>query len=196
MEAAAMVGPVFGINLVVDGRGDHVALPSGHYEQAWLESCRLVDAYNGVPIAGRFDAVVTTCGGFPKDMNLYQASKTMINAYQAVRENGRVVFFAQCREGGGPPEFFDWSHYQQQGTLDATLREHFTIAGYVFYVCCEIAAHTDFHMLSTIPAQTLAPMRIHGYATEEQILELLDFGEQSVAVMPHGSSTVPLVQKP
>ena len=57
MEATAMVAPLFGINLVVDGRGDHIALPSGHYARAWEESCRLVDRFNGVPTTpncGRF----------------------------------------------------------------------------------------------------------------------------------------------
>ncbi len=191
MEAAAMVAPVFGINLVVDGRGDHIALPSGHYIAAWEESCRLVDRFNGVSIAERFDAVVVSCGGFPKDLNLFQASKTMINARQAVKDGGRVVFLAECPEGGGPAAFFGWSKPLAEGRLDAALREDFTIAGYVFYVCCEIAAHTDFHMLSRLPADVLHPMRIHGI-DEAELPALLDFGGGRVAVMPYGSSTVPM----
>lgn len=192
MEAAAMVAPVFGINLVVDGNGDHIALPSGDYDKAWTHSCALVDRYNGVPIGGKFDAVVVACGGFPKDINLYQSSKTMINAYQAVRTGGRMVFLSECREGGGPPAFFDWARFQQAGTLDAELRKNFTIAGYVFYACVEIARHTDCHMLSLIPPETLAPLHIHGHTNVAEIQALLDFGTKSVAVMPHGSSTVPI----
>ncbi|MDD3214394.1 MAG: nickel-dependent lactate racemase [Eubacteriales bacterium] len=193
LEAAEMVAPVFGINLVVDGNGDQIALPSGDYIKAWEESCRLVDRYNGVPICEKADAVVATCGGFPKDINLYQSSKTLINAYQAVKEGGTLVFMSECREGGGPAAFFDWSRYQKQGTLDAELRSNFTIAGYIFYVCCEIAARTNLQMLSTIPAETLAPLNMHGHSTPEELQKLLDFGEQSVIVMPHGSSTVPML---
>ncbi len=191
-EAAAMVSPVFGINLVVDGRGDHLALPSGHYTLAWAESCRLVDQYNGVPIPARFDAVVASCGGFPKDMNLYQGAKTMINAYQAVKPGGRVVLLAECPQGGGPAEFFDWSRHLPDGRLDAALRADFSIAGYVFYVCCEIARNTDFHMLSKLTPQVLAPMGIHHVENEAALAALMDFGQQSVAVMPFGGSTVPI----
>ena len=194
VEAAEKVKPVFGINLVVDANGDHLALPSGGYLASWEESCRLVDRYNGVVITQKYDAVVTACGGFPKDINLYQSSKTMINAYQAVREGGRLIFLSECREGGGPAAFFDWSRYQAEGTLDMELRKHFTIAGYIFYVCCEIAAHTDLHMLSEIPSDAVAPMRIHGHAHPWEIQQLLDFGDQTVAVMPHGSSTVPILK--
>ncbi len=195
MEAAAMVRPVFGINLVVDGNGDQIALPCGDYIAAWEASCRLVDRYNGVPIAGKADAVVVSCGGFPKDINLYQSSKTMINAYQAVKEGGTLIFISECREGGGPAAFFDWSQYQKTGTLDAELRKNFTIAGYIFYVCCEIAAHTNMHMLTAIGADTLAPMRITGHNDSAELQKLMDFGGQRVIVMPHGSSTVPMVSK-
>ena len=195
MEAAEMVAPIFGINLVVDGGGNHVALPSGHYVQAWEKSCRLVDRYNGVPIAQKYDAVIASCGGFPKDLNLYQSSKTMINAYQAVKNGGRLVFLSECCEGGGPPAFFDWNRYQCEGTLDRHLRQNFTIAGYIFYVCCEIALHTDLHMLSRIPPETLAAMRIHGHAAPASLQPLLDFGGQRIAVMPHGANTVPILQQ-
>jgi len=195
MEAAEMVRPAFGINLVVDGTGDHIALPCGDYALAWEESCHLVDRYNGVPIEQKFDAVVVSCGGFPKDINLYQGSKTLINAYQAVREGGRLVLLGEFREGGGPAAFFDWSRCQREGKLDEELRKHFTIAGYIFYVCCEIASHTDCHMLTAIPAEVLAPMGIHGHAEASAVAKLLDFGNQRVAVMPHGSSTVPIVLK-
>jgi len=192
LEAQAMVAPAFGINLVVDGNGALIALPSGDPEAAWRESCRLVDRYNGVPIEQKADVVVATCGGFPKDINLYQSSKTMINAYQAIREGGTLVFLSECREGGGPAAFFDWSRAQKEGTLDRELRARFTIAGYIFYVCCEIAAHTDLHMLTSIPPETLRPMRITGHGSPEELQTLLDFGEKSVYVMPHGSSTVPM----
>lgn len=195
MEAAEMIAPVFGINLVVDGNGDHIALPCGDWAKSWEESCRLVDQYNGVSIAQKYDAVVTACGGFPKDINLYQSSKTMINAYQAIREGGTLVFISECREGGGPAAFFDWAKYQRDGTLDAELRKNFTIAGYVFYACVEIASHTDFHILSSIPAETVAPLHMHGHVNAQDIERLLDFGDKTVAVMPHGSSTVPILQK-
>lgn len=196
MEAAAMVAPVFGINLVVDAQGDAIALPSGDWALAWAESCRLVDRYNGVAIPAKADAVVVSCGGFPKDMNLYQGSKTLINAYQAVREGGRLMLIAQCPEGGGPAEFFGWSRYLPAGRLDAALREDFTIAGYVFYACCEIAAHTELHMLSQLPGATVAPMGVHACADVAEMQRMMDFGDQTVYVMPNGGGTVPMVERP
>ncbi len=195
MEAAAMVGPVFSINLVVDSNGSLLAMPSGDWQKAWEESCHLVDRYNGVPLKEKADVVLTSCGGFPKDINLYQSSKTLINAYQAVKEGGTLIFISECREGGGPEEFFGWSRYLPSGTLDKELRAHFTIAGYIFYACCEMASHTQMYVMSKLPAETLRDMKIQGVNTVEELQSLLDFGDRHVIVMPHGSSTVPVLQK-
>ena len=48
-------------------------------------------------------------------------------------------------------------------------------------------------MLSTIPADTLESLGFHGHGDPAEIRKLLDFGDKSVIVMPHGSSTVPIV---
>ena len=131
-EAAAMVNPAFGINMIADGQGRHLALPSGHWMQAWQKSCALVDKFNGVEIPTQADAVVVCAGGFPKDINLYQSCKSLINGFQAVKPGGKIVFISECREGGGPAEFFGWSKYLPDNTLDNALRANFSVAGYIF----------------------------------------------------------------
>ena len=193
LDAAALVAPVFGINLVVDGVGRHLALPSGNWRTAWEESCRLVDRYNGVPIQKRADAIVASTGGFPKDINLYQGCKTMINAFNGVKPGGKIFFICECREGGGPAAFFGWSKPLSEGflKLDSELRAHFTIAGYIFYACVEIAMKTDVHMLSLLPADVLRDMKITGH-TAEEMQQMMDFGDQHVIVMPHGGATFPM----
>ena len=172
--------------------GPHARKLQGHWLHAWEKSCELVDAFNGVEIPVRADAVVVCAGGFPKDINLYQSSKTMINAYQAVKEGGELYFLSECCEGGGPEAFFGWSRFLPDD-LDSALRANFTIAGYIFYVCCEIAAHTELHMLSHLPENVLHDMCIHGH-TDPAELRLLDFGDKRVIVMPHGGSTFPMPQ--
>lgn len=193
-EAANMVAPVFGINLVADGQGRHLALPSGQWQKAWEHSCTLVDRFNGVTIAEKADAVVVCAGGYPKDINLYQSCKSLINGFQAVKPGGRIVFISQCSEGGGPAEFFGWSRYLPDNTLDASLRKAFTVAGYIFYECVEIADNAEVHVLSDLNPDDLTAMRMHPHSDPAEIQRLLDFGDKRVIVMPRGANTVPMVQ--
>ncbi len=192
-EAAALVNPVFGINLVCDGQGRHLALPSGHWLHAWEESCALVNRINGVPIPEKADAVVVCAGGFPKDINLYQSCKSLINGFQALKPGGRLIFISECREGGGPAEFFGWSQHLPDG-LDAALRADFTVAGYIFYECVAIADHAQVHVLSALDPADLRAMHMIPHADAQALESLLDFGDQHVIVMPRGANTVPLIQ--
>ncbi|MBQ8554794.1 MAG: nickel-dependent lactate racemase [Clostridia bacterium] len=194
-EAANMVAPVFGINLVADGQGRHLALPSGQWQRAWERSCELVDSFNGVSIAQKADAVVVCAGGYPKDINLYQSCKSLINGFQAVKPGGRIVFISECREGGGPKEFFDWSRFLPSGTLDAELRAAFTVAGYIFYECVEIADNAQVHVLSSLDPDDLTAMHMHPHSDAQEVQKLLDFGDQRVIVMPRGANTVPMTNE-
>lgn len=192
VEAAAMVAPVFSLNVVCDGEGQHVALVGGHWQKAWEESCRIVNQVAGVPLESKADIVVASCGGFPKDINLYQGAKSLLNAAAAVKEGGTLLLLARCNEGGGPPEFFDWCTSPAKGTLYQDLRAGYTISGYIFYLCCAAARHINIRLLTEIPADVLAPMGIHGVSTAGELLQGIDMQGKDIIVMPHAGGTVPL----
>lgn len=191
VEAAALAAPTFGINLVMSD-GQHHALCCGHWLHAWEKSCEMVQALSGVPVAERADIVIASCGGFPRDIELYQGTKSLLNAAQAVKPGGTILFLAECREGGGPPAFFGWLDSLRRGTLDADLRARFDVAGYIFYACCEAMAASRTYMLTRIAPQTLATMGIHAGDTLASLLDQIDFSGKTVCVMPSAGSTVPL----
>ncbi len=195
LEAAAMVAPVFGINLIMGSTGKHAKLVCGHWKAAWEESCRLVDEYFGVPIRKKADVVVVSCGGFPKDMNLYQGVKSLLNASQCLKDGGTMIFLARCEEGGGAPDFFDWIESLKTDTLDHDLRDHFSIAGYIFYASCEAIRRCRVLMLTELSADTLRDMRLRGFFSAEEMMAQADLTGKDVYVMPMGGNTVPyLVQ--
>ena len=51
------------------------------------------------------DLVIAGSGGFPKDINLYQAQKALLHAAIAVKQGGTIVLAAECREGVGSDRF-------------------------------------------------------------------------------------------
>lgn len=191
-EAAAMVAPVFGISIVVNNHSQHSGIFCGDFEQAWLASCRFCQERYGVPIDYEADIVLASCNGYPKDINLYQAVKALLNGARAMKQGGTFVFFAECREGGGAPDFFNWIEPLNRGELDSALRSAFTIAGYIFYASCEsIAKAGDFYMLSAIPADTVKGMGIKAYSDIDELMQNIDFSGKKVYVIPNGGSLLP-----
>ncbi|WP_407311816.1 nickel-dependent lactate racemase [Desulfosporosinus sp. SB140] len=193
-EVAEMVAPVFGINIVMDSQSGNCRLFCGHFSRAWEESCRVVQQLMGIPIEKKADVVVVSCGGYPKDISLYQGVKALINAVEAVKEGGCLIFLAECREGGGAPAYFSWIDSLRRGTLDADLRRDFTIAGYIFYASCEAMAKAEVLMLTRIPAETLDGMGARVFADIDDLLREADFTDKDVYVMPYGGYTVPYLK--
>ncbi|MDD6188714.1 MAG: nickel-dependent lactate racemase [Clostridiales bacterium] len=191
-EAAAMVAPIFGISIVVNNNSRHSGIFCGSFDSAWLASCRFCQECYGVPIDYEADIVLASCNGYPKDINLYQGVKALLNGVRAMKPGGTFVFFAECREGGGAPDFFNWIEPLNRGELDSALRSAFTIAGYIFYASCEsIAKAGDFYMLSAIPAETVKGMGIKAYADIDEMMKNIDFTGKKVYVIPNGGSLLP-----
>ena len=85
-EAAKLIDVAFGINIIVNSDSKHSKLICGDFHDAWLKSCKYVDDAYGLPIKKEADIVIASCGGYPKDINLYQSTKSLFNASRAVKK--------------------------------------------------------------------------------------------------------------
>lgn len=194
-EAAAMVKELYTVNLVMNADMRLARIYAGHWMNAWLAGCAAADEMYRAPIREKADVIVTSCGGYPKDMSLYQGTKTIDNVESGLKPGGTLVLVAECREGGGPAEYFDWCKPLLEGRLDAALRENFTIPGYIFYLNCEQARRYRIVMLTDVEPEQLAPMGIRAFRDPAALLAELDLAGKLTYVVPNGSTVIPRVQK-
>lgn len=73
-EAAGTAGLDFILNVVINSKKEIIAAVAGDFVQAHRRGAEYVDAMYKVPVEPA-DAVIVSCGGYPKDINLYQATK-------------------------------------------------------------------------------------------------------------------------
>lgn len=191
-EAAALVAPVFGINLVVASSGKHSGLFCGNWRTAWEASCRYQKQCYEVPVDHLADVVIVSCGGYPKDINLYQAIKSPLNAINAMKPGGTLLFLAECRDGGGAKDYFDWIRPLKEGRLDEALRADFTIGGYIFYATCEWLRRGNIFLMSELPPELVKEMNITSAPQIETLLKQIDFTGKDVYVVPYGGYVLPV----
>jgi nickel-dependent lactate racemase len=98
-EAVAFRKPDFMLNTILDENKKIVGVVAGDYRKAHEEGCKAVDRLFGSPVPEAADLVIASCGGYPKDINLFQAHKTMENAVRIARKGGVVILLAECRDG-------------------------------------------------------------------------------------------------
>ena len=99
----------FIVNIVSDSAKNVVRVVGGHFRDAWLEGVETFRRMNFVDIDRRADVVVVSAGGYPKDINMYQAHKAIYMASRAVRRGGTMVFLAELEEGYGHKVFAEWA---------------------------------------------------------------------------------------
>ncbi len=103
-EAARRAGLRFIVNVVQDDQKRVVHVRAGEPEAAFQELVALARALYEVPIPHQYDVAVAGVG-YPKDANLYQASRAASYLFFAptpvVRPGGMFIVPAPCSEGAG-----------------------------------------------------------------------------------------------
>ncbi len=197
VECASLARPDFIVNVVPNMDGQICGVFAGNWVSAWQEATRLVDAMYGVEISERTDIVVATSGGYPKDINLYQVTKTMDNAVQAVRPGGVCIVAAECSDMREPWEFFGWFERPTVEEMDFGLRSNYTIAGWVAMTVREFCRTGPIILLTRAEnAEFARQAGLIPAATIEEALErarvLCGRPDPTVTVMPNGANTLPI----
>ena len=154
-----------------------------------------MDRIYRVPVPEKADAIIASCGGYPKDMSLYQGTKTIDNVETGLKIGGTLILIIEAREGGGPAEYFDWIKNLQDGTIEDRLRNHFTIPGYIFFLNCEQAQRYRILMLSSIPPEVVAPMGIQSFGNMDDLLAAAHLEGKKLYVIENGSTVIPYAQE-
>jgi len=109
LEEAIESCPIdFIVNVVLDKKKQIIKAVAGHYIKAHREGCKFLDVANKIEIENKADIVITTPGGYPKDINMYQSQKALDNAKHAVKKGGIIILVASCIEGLGEKVFERW----------------------------------------------------------------------------------------
>jgi len=103
-EAARRAGLRFILNVVLDDHKQVVAVRAGEPTATFLELVAFARELYEVPVPQQYDVVIGGAG-FPKDANLYQASRAASYLFFAptpvVKPGGFLIIPARCQEGAG-----------------------------------------------------------------------------------------------
>lgn len=197
-EAAAMVGVDFILNVVLDEEKKIVKAVAGDLRRAHEAGCAFLDQLYKIRIPARADIVVTTPGGFPKDINLYQAQKALDNAKHAVRDGGIIILAASCREGLGEKVFEQWmlDSPSPEAMIERIGRD-FQLGGHKAVAISMVLKRCRILLVSDLEDGFVRNIFLEPFPTVDAALQeaFSSLGEDSrVIFMPHGGSVLPQVQ--
>ncbi|HCF48656.1 MAG TPA: nickel-dependent lactate racemase [Syntrophomonas sp.] len=159
LEAARTAGLDFILNVVTAGKEEIIYAAAGDVYQAWLEAVKYAEAGNLVHIEKPVDVVIASCGGFPKDINVYQSQKALDAAVQAVKPGGTIIWVAECREGMGEDTFAEWiADAGCPEDIEKRFFEGFELGGHKAFAICRILKKADILMVSSLPGDMVKAM--------------------------------------
>ncbi len=196
MEAAQFIETDFILNVIPDGKGGISNVVAGDLEMAHQEGCRICRELFGINMNDKADLVIASAGGFPKDMNLYQSSKALVNAAKAVNKGGYLILLADCKEGIGNPEVEDIiQNYDNNLAREDFLREDFTIARYVGYLITSETEDINCILVSNIKTDSLNTTDIKITDSIEDALKMVKDEIKELPktyIMPDAANTLPI----
>jgi nickel-dependent lactate racemase len=121
----------FLLNVVLDENKHILRAFAGDCKKAHREGCRYLDTIYSKPISALADVVVACCGGYPKDINMYQAQKALDNASYAVKTGGVIIWIGRCAEGYGEDTFEAWVNESvSPESLVERIKKEFVLGGH------------------------------------------------------------------
>lgn len=196
LEAALMVGCDFLLNTVLDEKKQILGIFAGNLIKAHLRACELVQRTNGVGLERLADVVIASCGGYPKDINVYQAHKTLDNGIRAMKPGGKMVLLAECAEGIGSAAYEEWAaRYRTVEEVEAALRSNFMLGGHKAYTVAKLLQRGEVYLVSALQPETAKMLGfIPAESLQDAVREIYrDNREQFTYIIPQGSITFPLI---
>lgn len=125
--------PLFLLNVIPDDTGRPYCYTAGSAGEAWRRGVDFARALQTLYIPERAALVVVSSGGYPCDIDLYQATKSVTATLSALLPGGGLLLCAGLEDGMGPGSFardFPLS-LKDRGALLQQLEEDFTIPGFI-----------------------------------------------------------------
>ena len=193
-EAAKISGLDFILNVVLNSKKEIVAAVAGDFIEAHRKGVEVVDSMYKVPVEPA-DAVIVSCGGFPKDINLFQANKALDNATQAVKEGGSIILVAECAEGIGNQVYECWNRECRSPDEAIERFKHcFEFGGHKTAIVAKVAKKFKLYLVSKLPDEQTRTAFFTPMASLEDALSavLSKNPDAKIHLMPHGGQTLPV----
>ena len=193
-EAAEKVGVDFNINVVTDENHQIVEIVAGELYKSWLKGVKVCKKIYLCPIKEKAEVVIASAGGYPKDINVYQAQKALDNAYQAVKPGGIIILLAECSEGYGEATFEKWiEEANSPDDIIKRLKKKFVLGGHKAYGIARIIKEVEVILISSLPPEKVRKLFFIPMENISQALNYVKdkYGEDFQAyILPSGNTVL------
>jgi nickel-dependent lactate racemase len=194
----------FALNIVMNSKKELVEAFAGAPARVIQAGLPVVQKIYKVEVDQPFDVMITSPGGYPKDINLYQAHKSVSCANRITRAGGSIILVAACEDGVGSTGYAAWMDDKvgsgvttHQEVMETFVREPFRIGPHKAYIFGRDAVRVKgIWIVSDITTERIAKLLLNPATIEEAIHTVIDPLPASahIGIMPYANATIPYLR--
>ena len=193
-EIGKLMGIHFVVNVVLNETNQIVKAFSGdpqEVERVGSEFCRTI--YE-TKVSEEYDVAIVSPGGYPKDINVYQAQKALAHATPLVRQGGDIILLAECPDGHGDEAFYQMmrKYKNPDEVVEAFQKERFKMGTHKAFLWCRSLTKAQVQMCSALGERLSCELMTFPAKSVEEALQKLQKKYPTppkIAIMPKANST-------
>ena len=198
-EVRNFINVDFIVNVTLDDHKKIAFAAAGHPVTAHRKACEFLDKIYKKKVKEPADIVVVSTGGYPKDINLYQAQKSIDNVKHIVKKGGIMIVAASCKEGYGSIPFTKWiNQYNSPTERIEEIRKHFELGGHKAAALGLVQENADIYLVTDMDDESVTKANMVPFHDIQTAVNhaLEKMGKNAtVYIVPVGGSTLPVVER-
>ncbi len=188
----------FIVNCIANSHKEIVAVVAGDAKEAWKRGTEIFYEVNSLPLKEKADVLFVSAGGFPKDINMYQAHKAVEISSRALKEGGSLVLFAELEESYGHPVYEEWAKKGlSPAEVEEAMKEGIVFGAHKLFFLGRLSRHFSLHLYSSQDEAFAKKSFFSPVASLEALLSLLEEKhgpDYRSYVIPQGGIVLPLAE--
>jgi len=200
-EFAKLIGVDFVVNVSINEKHEITQVAAGDLERVHKKLVNYQLKHIFKEVQEPFDIVVCGNGGYPLDLNLYQAVKSMAIGEMAVKKNGTIISVNECADGigGGHDEFKEllFSEMSPSEIYKKILNKEIVVPDqWETQVLTRIMMMAEIYIVSKLKEDEIGNIGLkHAKTVEEAIRKSLNKhgSKAKILFLPNGPQILPIL---
>lgn len=174
MKVVEKLPPSFSVNTIVNDKGEAVDIFCGDWVSSHQMACESYASQHTIKVAEKRDLVIASCGGFPHDINMIQAHKTLEMASRVCIDGGIIILLAECADGLGRKDFLSWFEAENSNALAEKLCANYQVNGQTAWSLLRKAERFNIQIITSLPETETRQMRLQKVSSLDEAFSGID----------------------
>ena len=199
-EMGRMIGVHVALNAILNDKKEIVRVVAGVPTDVLAAGIPLAKSICQAEVAARYDVVIASPGGHPKDINIYQTQKGLAHATLVTRQGGTVILVAACPEGTGSRGYERWVKERQsnEDVLARFAQEGFRVGPHKAFQIARDATRVNVLLVSEMEPDFVRQLLLTPVVSLQDAVNtaVSDLPLSArIGVMPKANATIPLLRR-